>query len=116
MYDRMDSVNSLLQREISGIILKDVKDPRLSNLTSVTSVKTSKNMQSSTIYISVIGESKSKSNSIKALNSAAGFIQRKLRKQLHLRSIPKIRFVIDNSLDEAEKINRIINSHQNTPQ
>ena len=109
----MDSVNSLLKREISEIILKEVKDPRLSELTSVTSVKTSKNLQSSTIFISVIGGTKCKSNSIKALGSAAGFIQKKLRKNLHLRSIPRIRFVLDNSLDEAEKINRIIDSNRN---
>ena len=115
MYDRMDSVNSLLKREISEIIFKEVKDPRLSNLTSVTHIKTSKNLQSSTVYISVIGEDKYRDNSIKALNSAAGFIQRKLKKNLHLRSIPRIRFMIDNSLNEAEKINEIISSHQNVP-
>ena len=61
------------------------------------------------------GEDKYRDNSIKALNSAAGFIQRKLKKNLHLRSIPRIRFVIDNSLNEAEKINEIISSHQNVP-
>ena len=112
MYDRMDSINSLLKREVSTIILTDVKDPRLSSLTSVTSVTTSKDLHNSTIFISVIGEDTVKTNSIKALRSAAGFIQKKLRNNLHLRFIPRIRFVLDNSLDEAEKIDRIINSYR----
>ena len=108
MHDRIDSVNSLLKREISRIIQSDVKDPRLSTLTSVVSVETSKNLQNSTVYVTIMGEKKEKLKTLKGLRSAGGFIQRSLRKNLDLRTIPSIRFLIDDSLDQAEEISKLL--------
>ena len=108
MHDRIDSVNSLLKREISRIIQSDVKDPRLSTLTSVVSVETSKNLQNSTVYVTVMGEKGEKLKTLKGLRSAGGFIQRSLRKNLDLRTIPSIRFLIDDSLDQAEEISKLL--------
>ena len=51
MYDRMDSVNSLLKREISKVIRDEVKDPRLAELTSIVSVETSRNLQTAAVYV-----------------------------------------------------------------
>ena len=72
MYDRIDSVNSLLKREISRIIRSDVKDPRLSTLTSVVSVETSRNLQNATVYVTIMGEEEEKVKTLKGLNSAGG--------------------------------------------
>ena len=108
MHDRIDSVNSLLKREISRIIRSDVKDPRLSTLTSIVSVETSRNLQNSTVYVTIMGEKKEKLKTLKGLRSAGGFIQRSLRKNLDLRTIPSIRFLIDDSLDQAEEISKLL--------
>ena len=108
MYDRIDSVNSLLKREISRIIRSDVKDPRLSTLTSVVSVETSRNLQNATVYVTIMGEEEEKVKTLKGLRSAGGFIQRSLRKNLDLRTIPSIRFLIDYSLDHAEQISDLL--------
>ena len=108
MYDRIDSVNSLLKREISRIITSDVKDPRLSSMTSVVSVETSRNLQNSTVYVTIMGEREEKQKTLKGLRSAGGFIQRTLRKNLDLRTIPSIRFMVDDSLDRAKQISDLL--------
>ena len=108
MYDRIDSVNSLLKREISRIITSDVKDPRLSSMTSVVSVETSRNLQNSTVYVTIMGEREEKQKNLKVLRSAGGFIQRTLRKNLDLRTIPSIRFMVDDSLDRAKQISDLL--------
>ena len=108
MYDRIDSVNSLLKREISRIITSDVKDPRLSSMTSVVSVETSRNLQNSTVYVTIMGEREEKQKTLKGLRSDGGFIQRTLRKNLDLRTIPNIRFMVDDSLDRAKQISDLL--------
>ena len=113
--NRMNSVNSLLRQEISRIILSKVKDPRVSDLTTITSVKGSKDLRYATVLVSVIGSPAERSKSVIALNSAAGFIHRLLRTNLEIRMIPKLRFLLDDSYDQATHIMGIldtINSRQ----
>jgi len=110
MYHRMDSINSLLKKEISRVILEEVKDHRLAQVVSIVSVTTSRNMQNATAHVTVMGDLKAKKDTISGLNSASRFIQRILRKDLSIKYIPSIRFVLDESLDEAEKIRNIIDS------
>ena len=68
---RMDRINSLLLREIGKIIIDDIKDPRISSLVSVMEVRTSKDLNLSKIYISVLGDIIVKNKTLKALNSAS---------------------------------------------
>ena len=77
---------------------------------SVTSVSTSRNLQNATAHVTVLGDVKVKKDTIRGLNSASKFIQKILRKELDIRHIPSIRFVIDDSLDEADKILNLLNS------
>ena len=109
---RIDSINSLLKKEISRIIMTQVKDPRLSNWVSVTDVKTSKDLQKSTVYISIMEEKASTQKTLKALRSASKFIEAILHKDLSLKRIPKIDFKLDNSLEQAETISKLIDSHK----
>jgi len=110
MYDRIDGVNSLLRREISGVISSEVKDHRLADVVSIVSVTTSRDLQNATAYVTVYGNTKAKKDTLAGLNSASGFIQRTLRKNLDIKHIPNIRFVLDESLDEADKIMSIMDS------
>ena len=108
--NRMNSVNSLLRQEISRIVLSKVKDPRLSDLTTITSVKGSKDLRYATVLVSVMGSPEERSKSIIALNSAAGFIHRQLRTNIDLRIVPKLRFILDDSYDQAIHIMEILGS------
>jgi ribosome-binding factor A len=110
MYHRMDSVNSLFKKEISRVIQKEVKDHRLAQVVSIVSVSTSRNMQNATAHVTVMGDIKAKKDTVSGLNSASRFIQRILRKDLSIKYIPSIRFVLDESLDEADKIRDIMDS------
>ena len=106
----MNSVNSLLRQEISRIVLSKVKDPRLSDLTTITSVKGSKDLRYATVLVSVMGSPEERSKSIIALNSAAGFIHRQLRTNIDIRIVPKLRFILDDSYDQATHIMEILES------
>lgn len=103
-YERIRSVNSLLKREISSVIFEDVKDHRLADVTSIMGVETSRDMQFSKVYVSVLGDREKKVNTIKGLNSASGFIRRRLRKNLQIRNVPTMKFFLDDSIDRDEEI------------
>ena len=110
---RMDRINSLLLREIGKIIIDDIKDPRISSLVSVMEVRTSKDLNLSKIYISVLGDIIVKNKTLKALNSASGYIKNLLLKNLDLKSIPKLLFYLDESIEDKS---RILNIIDNLPQ
>ena len=110
---RMDRINSLLLREIGKIIIDDVKDPRISSLVSVLEVRTSKDLNFSKIYISVLGDIIVKNKTLKALNSASGYIKNLLLKNLDLKSVPRLLFYLDESIEDKS---RILNIIDNLPQ
>ena len=103
-YERIKSVNSLLKREISTVIFEDEKDHRLADITSIMSVETSRDLQFSKVYVSVLGDTDKKAATIKGLNSASGFIKRRLRKNLQMRNVPTMKFFLDDSLDKDREI------------
>ena len=103
-YERIKSVNSLLKREISTVIFEDVKDHRLADITSIMSVETSRDLQFSKVYVSVLGDPDKNASTIKGLNSASGFIKRRLRTNLQMRNVPTMKFFLDDSLDKDQEI------------
>ncbi len=109
MSRRMDRVNVLVRQEISQIMLTDLKDPRLSEVVSVTHVDTAPDLRTARVYISVLGDAEAKSRNIEALTSAGGYIHRSLRRSLpSLKYIPLLSFQIDESIEKgAEMIDMI---------
>ena len=110
MHYRMDRINSLLLREIGKIIIDDIKDPRISSFVSVLEVRTSKDLNISKIYISVLGDVNIKNKTLKALNSASGYIKNLLLKNLDLKSVPKLSFYLDESIEDKSRILAIIDN------
>ena len=111
----MDRINSLLLRAIGKIIIDNMKDPRISSLVSVMEVKTSKDLKLSKVYISVLGEVNVKNKTLKALNSASGYIKNLLIKNLDLKNVPKLVFYLDESIENKSRILDIIeNLHQSS--
>ena len=108
MHDRIDSVNSLLKKEIGRIIMSDVKDHRLAKVISVVHVDTSRKLQTASVYISVFGSEIEKTKTLIGLISARAFIERELRSELTIRSIPRIRFILDDSFDKGEQISKLL--------
>ncbi|MGD2169338.1 MAG: 30S ribosome-binding factor RbfA [Chlamydiota bacterium] len=105
---RIKRLNSLLKEVISEVILKEVRNPDVSSLVTVTDVDISADLHYATVSISVIGDEKDKEKTLKALQSAAGFIGVQASKQVVMRYFPQLTFEIDNSVDDHMKIDKIL--------
>ncbi|MBE6732445.1 MAG: 30S ribosome-binding factor RbfA [Ruminococcaceae bacterium] len=92
-------------------LLREVKDPRVSQLLSIVKVDVSGDMSYATVYVSAIEGSEKTVESVKALNkSVAGYLRKQLGASLSLRKVPELRFVADDSLERSAQISRIIKS------
>ncbi|MBT3514895.1 MAG: 30S ribosome-binding factor RbfA [Nitrospina sp.] len=107
-FKRSDKVQELLLQEISALIQRGLKDPRI-GFTTVTTVELSSNLKHAKVYISVMGTECEQQNTIAGLTNASGFIRGSLGKNLNLRYIPMLEFVLDETAKRVAKINKIIN-------
>ena len=99
---RIERVNSLMRQEISEILQREVKDPRLSSSVTITGVETAPDMRHAKIYVSrIVGSEEEKQETLKALESAAGFLRRELADKLRLRHIPDLTFEWDSSIERG---------------
>lgn len=106
-FNRVDRIKEEVKREMSAII-RTLKDPRISAMTSVVAADVSKDLKYAKIYVSVMGTDKEKKDTIEALKSATGYIKREIGSRLDLRCVPQPSFVLDNSIDYGMHINEII--------
>ena len=110
MSRRMDRVNELLRTEISQLLARQIKDPRLSGVISVTRVSASNDLRSARVYISVMGDEETKRTALDGIQSAASFIRRELRGRIAMRHTPFLTFDLDESMAEADQILRLMDS------
>lgn len=105
---RVNRLNSLLKEVISEVIWKDVGHPKVSALVTVTNVEVTKDLALAKVYISVIGSDKDKEETMKALQSAAGYVAVLASKKVVLRHFPSLIFKLDESVDKHMRINDIL--------
>ena len=99
---RIQRIQTLIREEIGKMILSGtIKDPRISNLVSVTDVDISRDIKYAKVYISGFESSKSVEKSVDGLNHACGFIQMNLAKRLKTRNTPKLTFFVDSSIENG---------------
>ena len=108
MSRRFERVNELLRQELSQLLARDLNDPRIPLLVTVTRVETSADLRYAQVYVSVMGDSGEQHIAVDTLQSAAGFIQRGLRPKLKLRFVPVLSFKLDHSLEEGARMLRAI--------
>lgn len=97
-----------MQKVISSIISMKLKDPRVPFMTSVTGVKMSSDLTHATVFISVYGDEKTKKDAMDALEHAKGFIRFEAVQEIKLRVAPELHFKLDNTLDEAARMDALI--------
>lgn len=107
--NRLNRISEEVRKVISGIIMNDLKDPRVSSMTSVTKVDVTRDLRYANIYISVLGEKPSGEETIKGLESAKGFIRKEIGKTINLRYTPEPLFFLDTSIEYGVNISRILN-------
>jgi len=106
---RVDRLNSLLKEVISEVVTKEVRNPKVSTLVTVTRVEVSPDLQHAKVYISVIGTEEQKHETIEALQTAAGFIAIHASKKVVLRYFPALNFKLDTTVDKHLRIDAILN-------
>ena len=108
MSHRVERVNSLIRQELSELLHREIKDPRLSGMISITSVETAPDLKYAKIFVSGIGGKKEEAKTLKALNYAAGFFRTELARNLKLRRIPELSFYWDDSIEHGDRIMQLI--------
>ena len=106
--NRMGRINEEIQRELSSLI-RNVKDPRVTGMISVTAVETTPDLKFAKIYISVLDKSDS-TQVLKGLKSASGYLRRELGHALNLRYTPELVFERDDSIDIGAHVLELLRS------
>jgi ribosome-binding factor A len=104
---RSDKVADLVQQEISEMLLKTIKDPRIGFVT-ITRVVVSEDCRLAKVYFSVAGTEEERERSAKGLNSAKGYIRKELGRRVRLRYTPEIVFKFDASIEYAIHMGEVI--------
>ena len=109
-------INGEVQRVLAEIIRGEIKDPRISPLTSVVAVEVAPDLKSCKAWISVLGDEEARTATYQGLKSAEGFIKSKLAKEINLRNTPAITFIMDQSIEYgvnmSKKIDDVMASEQ----
>jgi len=108
MTRRIERLNNLLRHEISELLQRQVKDPRLGNFVTVTEVSISPDLRYARIFVSHMGSEEEKWQTLSILASASGFFRRELAKRLRLRRIPELSFQWDDSIERGAHLLELI--------
>jgi len=104
---RIEKLQELIKQEMSKMLLKELKDPRIGFVT-VTDVEMTGDLREAKIYVSVMGGEEQVKTSLEGLNSALGFIRREIGHRIRLRFTPEISFALDTSLDYGDHIQKLL--------
>ena len=104
---RVERVSDRIQEEVSELLLRRVRDPRIEFVT-VTGVKMTPDLELATIYVSVMGGKEARQNAIKALEGATGYVRRELADRLGMRTTPVVRFVLDESWERGARVDALL--------
>ena len=109
MSRRTDRINEQLREEISMLLTRSIKDPRLNGVISITRVVSSNDLRSARVYISVMGDQQTKQDALLGIRSAASFLRRELRDRINMKHTPFLTYELDDSLEEADQLLRLMN-------
>ena len=105
---RPERVAELMKREIAGILARDLRDPRVSTMVSVTEVEVSHDLSFARVFVSLLAEGEERERALAALQRAAGFVRHQLAPRLGLREVPGLRFVHDTSIERGARVEEIL--------
>ena len=106
--ERTDRIEEEIKKIVSVLIDRELKDPRLTGLISVTKVSVTNDLKYCKIYVSMLG-TKDTSEAMDALSSAAGFVRKEIGSKIRMHSTPEVKFELDDSMEYGAHIQNIIN-------
>ena len=103
MNRRLQRLNGLFQEELADLI-RELRDPRLASIVSITRVDVSPDLEKATVHISVLGEDDEKRRSVETLSRAAPHLRRELLSRIRIRRVPVLEFELDQTIEEAAHV------------
>jgi len=108
MTRRTERINSIIQQEISDLLRKQINDPRLTTLISITKVATSPDLRNAKVFISTLGDKVNKDEILQGFTAASGFLRRQLANRLELKHTPELSFHLDDSIERGAEVLKLI--------
>jgi len=105
---RRERLGALIE-EILSELIRQLKDPRVTGMVSVTRVQVTQDASIARVFISVMGTDQERTETMRAIEHAAGFLRSRLGDQLTIRHVPELQFVLDRSIEEGDKVIQLIN-------
>ncbi|WP_254564368.1 30S ribosome-binding factor RbfA [Oscillatoria sp. HE19RPO] len=107
---RVERVASLIKREVSLMLIGDIKDDRVgAGMVSVTDVNVSGDLQHAKIFVSIYGSDEARAETMEGLQAATGYIRRELGHRVRLRRTPEVIFLEDRSIERGTRILTLLN-------
>ena len=100
-------VNSTIQREL-GQLIEELSDPRLSPMTSVTSVDVNRDLSMAKVHISVLGTDEEREDTLEALRSAATRLRMEISQRIVIRKMPRLTFIVDDTMQSGADMEKLI--------
>lgn len=107
---RSDRVAELLRREIGWLAAARLKDPRLARMVTLARVEVSDDLSVATVAVTVGGTDEDAEQALRGLRSAAGYVKRELGRRLDLKRAPDLRFALDASIAEGDRVLDLLDS------
>ena len=101
---RIERVNHLIRQEISQLLQRETKDPRLSGYISINSVETTPDLRHAKVFVSCVCEESQKKEILAALAHSSGFFRSELAKHLKMRRVPELHYTWDDSIEHGSNL------------
>ena len=101
-------VSQSIKRELSDMILRDLKSERIKGIVSITDVESTSDCRSVKVFISVFGSEEERTGTLEALTEKVGFIRGEICRRLQLRFAPELQFKLDDSLERGAKVSDLL--------
>jgi ribosome-binding factor A len=110
-FSRVDRLSQQMKKEMAVILQREIKDPRLHTMITVSDVEVSRDLSHAKVFVTFLGMDDSKvEDNLKILNDASGFIRSLIGKRIQTRIVPHIRFAFDQSLNEGIRMASLVDT------
>jgi ribosome-binding factor A len=111
----MRRVDEAMREVLSDAVTQDLKDPRVGFVT-VTGVDTSPDLRHAKVFVSVLGNDATRKLSLEGLQSAHGYLQKRVADELHIKHTPTLDFLFDDTAEKADRLERLLAEHDEEPE
>lgn len=110
-FSRVDRLSQQMKKEMAVILQREIKDPRLHNMITVSDVEVSRDLSHAKVFVTFLGLDEEKvPDNLKILNDASGFVRSLIGKRIQARIVPHIRFAFDESLNEGIRMANLVSN------